>query len=300
MRPATGAFTVKGPPPPPPPALLLTAMTVSPSAISPNGDLVNDDATVSYTVNKAASVTGALVNAAGVTAATLFTQVLPPGPQSFVFTGAGIADGPYTIALTATPAEGAPQTVSQPITIDRTLANFAVTPAFSPAGNGPTKVLAATFQLVYPATGTFQILDAGGNLIATPFTGPLDAGPQTLTWSGAMPDGSTVADGSYRAALVLDEPSGPVTHTLPFVADSTAPTLTLVSARALEFRVTEPGTVTLTVRGTPWRRYAKKVKAGGARLVLDLRPPHRRASPRWRRCGREHERAASSVSRRAT
>ena len=263
VRPATGAFTVKGPPPPPPPALLLTAMTVSPSAISPNGDLVNDDATVSYTVNKAASVTGALVNAAGVTAATLFTQVLPPGPQSFVFTGAGIADGPYTIALTATPAEGAPQTVSQPITIDRTLANFAVTPAFSPAGNGPTKVLAATFQLVYPATGTLQILDAGGNPIATPFTGPLDAGPQTLTWSGAMPDGSTVADGSYRAALVLDEPSGPVTHTLPFVADSTAPTLTLVSARALEFRVTEPGTVTLTVRGTPWRRYAKKVKQAG-------------------------------------
>ena len=51
VRPATGAFTVKGPPPPPP-ALLLTAMTVSPSVISPNGDLVNDEATVSYTVNR--------------------------------------------------------------------------------------------------------------------------------------------------------------------------------------------------------------------------------------------------------
>ena len=78
-----------------------------------------------------------------------------------------------------------------------------------------------------------------------------------------MPDGSTVADGSYTAALVLDEPTGPVTHALPFVADSTAPTLTLVSAKALEFRVTEPGTVTLTVRGTPWRRYVKTVKEAG-------------------------------------
>ena len=263
VRPATGAFTVKGPPAPPPPALLLTAMTVTPSVISPNGDNVNDEATVSYQLANTASVTGTLVNAAGVTSATLFTQVLPAGPQSFTFTGAGVADGPYTIALTATPAEGATQTVSQPLTIDRTLANFAVTPAFSPAGNAPQKLLTATFQLVYPATGVLQILDGDGKVIATPFTGPLDAGPQTLTWSGALPDGTTVADGSYKAALVLDEPTGPVTHALPFVADSTAPTLTLVSAHALEFRVTEPGTVTLTVRGTPWRRYVKKVQKAG-------------------------------------
>ncbi len=262
VRPATGAFTVKGSPPPPP-TLLLTALTVSPSVISPNGDLVNDTATVSYTLTNTASVTGTLVNAAGVTTTTLFTQVYAAGPQSFTFTGTGIADGPYTIALTATPAEGATQTVSQPITIDRTLANFALTPAFSPGGNGPTKLLAATFQLVYPANGVLQILDPGGKVIATPFTGPLDAGAQTLTWNGALPDGTTVADGSYKAALVLDEPAGPVTHALPFVADSTAPTLTLVSARALEFRVTEPGTVTLTVRGTPWRRYVKTVRQAG-------------------------------------
>ena len=224
---------------------------------------MNDNATVAYTLTSPASVTGTLLNAAGVTTETLFTQSLPAGPQSFTFAGAGIADGPYTIALTATPAEGAPQTVSQPLTIDRTLANFALTPAFSPAGTGPTKLLAATFQLIYPTTGVFEILDENGNVIATPYAGQIDAGPQTLTWSGAMPDGTIVADGSYTAALVLDEPAGPVTHALPFVADSTAPTLTLVSASALEFRVTEPGTVTLTVRGTPWRRYVKTVKQAG-------------------------------------
>ena len=264
VRPATGTFVVKGAPPPPPPAaLLLTAMTVSPSAISPNGDLVDDQATVSYTLTSAATVTGTVVNAVGVTTSTLFTQALMPGKQSFVFAGAGIADGPYTIALTAVPAEGESETVTRPISIDRTLVNFAVSPSFSPAGNGPVKLLSATFQLYYPADGTFQILDASGKVIATPFTGPLDAGPQTLTWNGATSDGSTVEDGSYKAALVLDEPTGPVTHTAPFVADSTAPALTLVSARALEFRVTEPGTVTLTVRGEPWRRYVKTVKEAG-------------------------------------
>ena len=266
VRPVTGAFVVKGvtAPPPPPQALLLTAMSVSPAVISPNGDNVDDTATVSYTLKGPASVTGALVNAAGVTTETLFSQqAQQAGPQSFVFAGSGVADGPYTIALTAIPAEGASETVSQPLTIDRTLANFAVTPVFSPAGNGPKKLLAATFQLVYPATGVFEILGAAGQVIARPFTGPLDAGAQTLTWSGAMPDGSIVADGSYTAALVLDEPTGPVMHALPFVADSTAPTLTLVSPGSLEFRVTEPGTVTLVVRGTPWRRYVKTVKQAG-------------------------------------
>lgn len=100
-------------------------------------------------------------------------------------------------------------------------------------------------------------------MLATPYTGPLDAGEQTLSWNGALPDGTTLPDGSYKAALVLAEPAGSVTHTLPFVADSTAPTLTLVSAHALEFRVSEPGTVTLVVRGSPWRRYVRKVKKAG-------------------------------------
>ena len=261
VRPATGGFTVNGVPPPP---MLLTALTVSPSTISPNGDNVNDQATVSYTLGSVAAVSATLVNSVGVATATLFNQVLPPGPQSFAFSGSGIADGPYTIAVTATAAEGAPVTLSAPVTIDRTLASFAVTPAFSPAGNAPTRALEATFQLFYPANATFEILGADGKVLATPFTGPLDAGvAQTLTWNGTLPDGSTLPDGTYKAALVLAEPTGPVTHTLPFVADSTAPNLTLVSARSLEFRVNEPGTVTLTVRGTPWRRYVKTVAQPG-------------------------------------
>jgi hypothetical protein len=260
VRSATGAFTVKGVPSS---VLSLTDMTVSPSVISPNGDLVNDQATVSYTLSTVASVTATLVNAAGVTTQTLFIDVKPAGQQSFVFTGDGVADGPYTIALTATPAEGASVAASAPVTIDRTLANFAVAPGFSPAGNGPTKLLMATFRLVYPVTGSLQILDSSGNVLATPFTGALDAGTQTLTWNGTLPDGTIVADGSYRAALVLDEPAGPVTHVVPFAADSTPPTLTLVSAHALEFRVSEPGKVTLVVRGSPWRRYVKTVKQAG-------------------------------------
>ena len=260
VRPATGTFTVKGAPVSAP---ALTDVSVSPSVISPNDDLMDDQATVSYTLNVAASVTATLVNAAGVAASTLFTELRPAGKQSFAFTGDGIADGLYTIALTATPAEGPPVTVSAPITIDRTLASFAVTQAFGPAGNGPTKALTATFRLVYPANATLQILDAGGTLVATPFTGPLAAGNQTLTWNGALPDGRILADGSYQAVLVLAEPTGAVTHALPFTADSTPPVLTLVSARAPRFRVTEPGTVTLIVRGSPWRRYVKTVKKAG-------------------------------------
>jgi hypothetical protein len=231
--------------------------------ISPNGDLVDDQATVTYTLSVAASVTATLANAAGVTTATLFTGTEPAGKQSFFFTGAGVADGPYTIAVTATPAEGAPVTLSAPITIDRTLASYAVTPAFGPAGNGPNKVLLASFRLFYPVSGTLEILDAAGNHVATPFTGPLGVGAQTLAWNGTLPSGSVAADGSYQAALTVVEPTGPVVHTVPFVVDSTPPVLALVSAQALSFRVSEPGTVTLTVRGSPWTRYVKTVKVAG-------------------------------------
>ena len=89
---------------------------------------------------------------------------------------------------------------------------------------------------------------------------------------------------------MLDEPAGPVTHTAPFIADSTAPTADArLSARALEFRVTEPGTVTLTVRGTPWRRYVKTVeKAGLVSFWISSPQPtrvHRDGDGR----GRQHE-----------
>jgi hypothetical protein len=101
VRPATGTLGGKAPP------LRMTGVTVAPPAISPNGDGVNDFATVSYTLNAPATVTATLLDSTGETISTLFAdQLYGVGPQSFTFYGDGIPDGAYTIVLKAKASDG--------------------------------------------------------------------------------------------------------------------------------------------------------------------------------------------------
>src|SRR5207237_5832027 len=109
LRPATG--TLGGKPPP----LRITDVTAQPPVISPNGDGVDDYATISYTLSAPATVTATLLDATGATISTLFADELHgAGPQSFVFTGDGVPDGSYTIQLPAT-AHGTTVTASVPL-----------------------------------------------------------------------------------------------------------------------------------------------------------------------------------------
>jgi len=96
LRPATG--TLGGNPPP----LRITNVIAQPPVISPNGDGVDDYATISYTLSAPAMVTATLLDANGATVSTLFADELHgAGPQSFVFYGDGVPDGSYTILLQA-------------------------------------------------------------------------------------------------------------------------------------------------------------------------------------------------------
>ena len=67
----------------------------------------------------------------------------------------------------------------------------------TPNGDGKGDRLAITFQLAAPATVRLRVL-RDGKWVATPFTGPLQPGPQTLTWDGARLVGRTL-DGAYTA-----------------------------------------------------------------------------------------------------
>jgi N-acetylmuramoyl-L-alanine amidase len=113
VRPATG--TLGGNPPP----IQITGATAQPPVISPNGDGVDDFATISYTLNAPATVTAALLDADGNTVSTLFADELHgAGPQSFVFYGDAFPDGDYTIVLEAS-ANGKQVTASVPVEIVR-------------------------------------------------------------------------------------------------------------------------------------------------------------------------------------
>jgi hypothetical protein len=113
VRAATGTLGGTAPP------LRVTDAMAQPPVISPNGDGVDDTATISYTLSAPATVTATLLDATGVTVSTLVAEELHGvGPQSFVFTGDAFPDGSYTILLQAT-ANGKTVTASVPLTISR-------------------------------------------------------------------------------------------------------------------------------------------------------------------------------------
>jgi hypothetical protein len=115
VRPAIGTLGGGGSPTP----LRVTDATAQPPVISPNGDGVDDDATISYTLNAPATVTATLLDANGVTVSTLFADELHgAGPQSFVFYADGVPDGTYTIVLQAK-ANGQTVTTSVPLAVAR-------------------------------------------------------------------------------------------------------------------------------------------------------------------------------------
>jgi flagellar hook assembly protein FlgD len=247
----------------------LQSVSASPQAISPNGDGQDDTATIFYTLTQPAQVTATLLSSAGATVSTLFTDFKAAGDQSFVFAADQIPDGPYTVALTAVDAAGQTVTAQVPVAVDRAFGAFALTPQVLSLAHPP---LTATFTLAYPAHVTFNVLDEQGHFVARAFDGDVPAGAQTLSWNGAKRIGK-LRDGNYLAAVVVQQPTGPVTHSLPFVADSTAPKLTLLSVlgNTVRFRIYEDATVSTTVGR---RTYTRAAKAGVVTFWLKPPPKH--------------------------
>jgi flagellar hook assembly protein FlgD len=249
-------------------AFALSQASVAPATVSPNGDGQGDSAVVSYTLTQPAQVIATLVDGVGTPVSTLFTDNKPAGQQTFVFAADNIPDGQYTIQIEATNEAGQTLDAAMPVTVDRALSALAVTPRLFSRDRPP---LTVTFTLATPQHATLKILDAAGHFVAQPFDGDLQAGPQSLTWDGTKRIGKLL-DGSYQAVVVLAESTGPATHVVSFVADSTPPKLTLLSVRNLvRFRLGEDATVALTV-GT--RTYTKQAKAGVVSFWLRVPPAH--------------------------
>jgi hypothetical protein len=96
----------------------LRGFALSSPAISPNGDGVLDDLTISYELLQAASVRLDIAQA-GATIASVFSGDLQPGPETVSWNGAGTKDGKYAAVLTATNSVGT-VTNTLPFRIDTT------------------------------------------------------------------------------------------------------------------------------------------------------------------------------------
>ncbi len=120
-RPVTGSVRIGAAPQRRPPAAILSGLSVAPPEITPNGDGIDDVATVTYRLGAPAFVTASVVSADGLTIATLFTRFQPAGTGTFLWGGEGVADGVYTIALGARTQAG--RTASARVAVAVTRAN---------------------------------------------------------------------------------------------------------------------------------------------------------------------------------
>jgi hypothetical protein len=224
---------------------------------SANPPTIADKTVVSYTLSTNALVTATLRASDGRQLATLFSEQLRGGKHTFTFRTQGIVEGRYAIVLDATDGKTS-VTASVPVTVDRTVTVYTVTPSvFSPNGDGRDDTASFAFHLIRPAQVRIDVR-RGSRIAATVLSATDAAGDQTATWDGQTPAGR-IPDGSYTALLTTTSSVATSTHALSLRVDTVPPVIRAISFRRLVFRISEPATVTVIVNG---HRYVRSERAG--------------------------------------
>jgi hypothetical protein len=218
---------------------------------------IADKTVVSYTLSTNALVTATLRASDGRQLATLFSEQLRGGKHTFTFRTQGIAEGRYAIELDATDGK-TNVTASVPVTIDRTVSTYTVTPSvFSPNGDGRDDTASFAFRLSRAAQARIDVR-RGSRVFAAVLSASDAAGDQSATWDGQTPAGR-IPDGSYTAVLTTTSSVATSTRALPLRVDTVPPKIRVLSFRRLVFRISEPATVTAIVNG---HRYVRSERAG--------------------------------------
>ena len=183
-------------------ALMLTysgvyAAPLASTTLSPNGDGVDDMQTFTYKVVRPSQVTAAVVGPGNATV-TLAQDTEQPGVHTLQWDGAGAAEGNWRFTVTATDDTGRTTTADRSFALNQTLGSLVVTPTASG--------LTAGFQLAHPATVTVTVENGNGIVIATLISRKLNAGSQSVTWTGKAGSGyqvRVVAANSIGKATLL-------------------------------------------------------------------------------------------------
>jgi hypothetical protein len=239
--------------------LALQKLVATPSLLAPGGDPADDSTVLTYTLTVPATVTATLVDANAQPLSTLFAEAKPAGAQTFTFTpAAGTPPGSYTIQLAATTTAGKTASASVPFTLDDTLTAFVSSTAlFSTALHGAASL---SFTLTRSAAPVELQILKGTEVVATPSSGALEAGPQILTWDGMLDDGTTAPDGTYTLSLSITDQFTTFAKTATVTLDSTAPVIKVLSYPTMRFRVSEPAVLTLVVGTSRYTRALKQAQ----------------------------------------
>jgi len=171
--------------------------------------------------------------------------------------GAALADGRYTIVITARTAAGTMVQRLVPLTVTRALGVVTVTPAsFSPNGDGRKDHITLTFSLAAAADVRIRVV-RDDRWVASPLLASFFPGPQRFVWDGVRSTG-TLRDGSYQAIVEVDDGVGAISYGVPFVSDTVAPRVMILSGHRLRLEVSEPALLTLRIDGRALRREVKR------------------------------------------
>jgi hypothetical protein len=247
-----GALEAQGtlgvPRPMPPPQLFsLTNLAAVPNVITPNADGSGDSATVSFTLGAPAQVLVQVLDPGGAPLLTLINELRLAGDNTLEWGAHVLPDGRYRIVVTATsPTTTHSVTKAVDVVVDRTLAGLDALPrSISPNGDGLDDSMTFSFMLAQNVPVRLDI-EQNAAVVATPFQGQLGIGPQSIAWDGTS-NGAPLRDGAYVAVVTVTDQLGDIQLTVPITIDTTAPTLTIVNAQKLSFRLDEPATVTVLV-----------------------------------------------------
>jgi len=245
-------------------ALQIAVSSSDPLTLSPNGDGQGDTAEVGFTLAADANVGADVLDPTG----TVVAQAAPlrwrrAGERTIIVAAGPLADGTYTLRLTAKAAGGRVATAELPLLVTRTLGRVTLDgDSFTPNGDGSRDTLAISIPLTAPATLAVRVL-RDGKWVATPLAGSFEAGTQVARWDGSKRVGRA-RDGAYVVSVESTDAVGAARVELPVLLDRTAPRVRLVSASPAVLRVSEPATLVARVNGA--LRRISVVAAGDVRL----------------------------------
>ncbi len=259
-------------------------VSVSPAAVSPDGDGTADRAALAWTSDMAVSgevrvIHGSTVVARWTQGAGTTGTVSWDGRDG---KGKAAADGAYVVAFDLADPVGNRVVKTLPLIVDRTAGFLRATPtAFHPQdGDAIAPKIRVTFTLTRTAVTRLAVLDASGTAIRGAWSErTLKAGTHPWTWDGKAA-GAFVTPGRYtllltartslgtvelRRAVVVD--AFAVTPSDPTPAAGDVLTLTIVASEPLR----AAPTVTFTQVGlAPQKATAVAVKSGRYRVTFTV------------------------------
>ncbi len=261
----------------------LSPLSVSRDTITPNGQGVNDQTNISYTLKRRADVSATLISADGKTTYVLRPpQTRTPDQYDIRFNGAVpvpgknwlrvVPDGIYRVVIQA--KDGAGQVVTRQASI--TVKDADTTPpeiqdvsaqytTFTPNGDGDQDTTNFGYKLTKKAEVRVYATDAKGGFYLILAPKKYEASLQSFQWDGTENGGKVLPDGKYDVHIEATDAAGNFTDyvTQVTIANGGIPRAEVVDVKFsplaiavggdihVQVRVRNTGTVPIKTLGPP-------------------------------------------------